>query len=130
MANEKGQSLWGDAWLRLKGNRMAMICLGLVLFFTALAVYGEVAYRYYDAMDITPAYQKTNLDIAYQAPNLNHWMGTDGLGRDVMLRLVQGVRIAFMVGIITSLIAIPIGVFLGCLAGYYGGRVDDFIVWL
>ena len=46
------------------------------------------------------------------------------------MRLVQGTRIAFQVGIITSLIAIPIGVILGCLAGYFGGRVDDFIVWL
>ena len=130
MATEKGQSLWGDAWLRLKTNRMALFCLGLVLFFTALAMYGEVVYRYHDMMDMTPAYQKTNLDLAHQPPNMAHWMGTDGLGRDVMARLVQGVRIAFMVGIITSLIAIPIGVFLGCLAGYYGGRVDDFIVWL
>ncbi|MCK4563794.1 MAG: ABC transporter permease [Verrucomicrobia bacterium] len=130
MPNEKGQSLWGDAWLRLKKNRMALFCLGLVLFFSALAIYGEVVYRYHDLMDATPAYQQTNLDLAHQPPGMEHWMGTDGLGRDVMARLVQGVRIAFMVGIITSLIAIPIGVFLGCLAGYYGGRVDDFIVWL
>jgi peptide/nickel transport system permease protein len=130
MATGKGQSLWGDAWLRLKENRIAMVCLGLVLLFSALALYGEVVYRYHDIMDATPAYQQTNLDLAHQPPGMKHWMGTDGLGRDVMARLVQGVRIAFMVGIITSLIAIPIGVFLGCLAGYYGGRVDDFIVWL
>ncbi len=130
MATEKGQSLWGDAWLRLRKNRLAMVCLGLVVFFTLLAIYGEVVYRYHDFKDITPSYQKINLDIAYQPPSLDHWMGTDSLGHDVMARLVQGVRIAFMVGIITSLIAIPIGVFLGCLAGYYGGRVDDFIVWL
>lgn len=122
--------MWGDAWLRLKENRIAMVCLGLVLLFSALALYGEVVYRYHDIMDATPAYQQTNLDLAHQPPGMKHWMGTDGLGRDVMARLVQGVRIAFMVGIITSLIAIPIGVFLGCLAGYYGGRVDDFIVWL
>ena len=57
-------------------------------------------------------------------------MGTDALGRDVMQRLIQGTRIAYKVGIITSLIAIPIGVFFGCLAGYFGGRVDDFVVWL
>lgn len=130
MAIEKGQSLWGDAWQRLKKNRLAMVCLGLVVVFTALAIYGEGIYRYHDWKDVTPAYKKTNLDIAYQPPNSNHWMGTDGLGRDVMARLVQGVRIAYMVGIITSLIAIPIGVFFGCLAGYFGGRVDDFIVWL
>ncbi len=129
MAIEKGQSLWGDAWQRLKKNRMAMVCLGLVVLFTLLAIYGEVVYRYHDLKDITPSYQMTDLDSAYQSPDLKHWMGTDGLGRDVMARLVQGVRIAYKVGIITSLIAIPIGVFLGCLAGYFGGRVDDFIVW-
>ncbi len=127
---KNGQSLWGDAWQRLKKNRLAMVCLGLVVLFTALAIYGEVVFRYHDLKDITPAYLKVDLDAAYQPPDSNHWMGTDGLGRDVMARLIQGVRIAYMVGIITSLIAIPIGVFFGCLAGYFGGRVDDFIVWL
>ena len=130
MTTKKRESLWGDAWSRLKQNRIALVCLGLVLFFTLLAVYGEVLYRYHSIKDTTASYQQTNLDIAHQPPCMAHWMGTDGLGRDVMARLVQGVRIAFMVGIITSLIAIPIGVLLGCLAGYYGGRVDDFIVWL
>lgn len=107
-----------------------MVCLGLVMLFTVLALYGEATYLYHHAKDISPSYSKTNLDIAYQAPNLSHWMGTDGLGRDVMQRLVQGVRIAYKVGIITSLIAIPIGVFLGCIAGFFGGKVDDFVVWL
>ena len=130
MASEKGQSLWGDAWTRLRKNRLAMTCLGLVLFFSALALYGEIVYRYHNVMDTTPSYQMTHLDQAYTPPSLQHWMGTDGLGRDVMARLIQGVRIAFMVGFMTSLIAIPIGVFLGCLAGYYGGRTDSFIVWL
>jgi len=125
-----GQSLWGDAWRRLKKNRLAMGCLGLVVLFTLLAVYGEIVYRYHDIRDITPSYQMTNLDMAYQPPGSSHWMGTDGLGRDVMARLVQGVRIAYKVGIVTSLIAIPIGVILGCLAGFFGGKVDDFIVWL
>jgi peptide/nickel transport system permease protein len=59
-----------------------------------------------------------------------HPLGTDGLGRDVFQRLVQGTRIAFLVGMVTSLIAIPIGVILGCIAGYFGGKVDDVIVWL
>ncbi len=122
--------MWSDAWRRLKKNRLAMLCLGLVVLFTLLAVYGEMVYLYHHAKDITPSYQMTNLDAAYEAPSIRHWMGTDGLGRDVMARLVQGVRIAYKVGIITSLIAIPIGVLLGCLAGFFGGKVDDFIVWL
>lgn len=57
-------------------------------------------------------------------------MGSDGLGRDVFLRLVQGTRIAFQVGIITSFIAILLGVVLGCVGGFFGGWVDDMVVWL
>lgn len=130
MSKRKGESLWGDAWQRLKKNRLAMLCLGLVIFFTLLAIYGEVVYRFHDWKDITPVYQNTNIDMQYLAPNRQHWMGTDGLGRDVMARLIQGTRIAYKVGIVTSLIAIPIGVILGCLAGFFGGKTDDFIVWL
>lgn len=125
-----GQSLWGDAWQRLKKNRVAMVCLFLVAVFTVLAVYAEAVHQYYAIKDATPGFQQANLDIAYQPPSGDHWMGTDGLGRDVFQRLVQGVRIAYKVGIVTSLIAIPIGLFFGCIAGYFGGRVDDFVVWL
>ncbi len=59
-----------------------------------------------------------------------YWLGSDNLGRDVLQRLVQGARIAFHVGVMTSLIAIPLGVLLGCLGGYFGGKVDSFVVWL
>lgn len=123
-------SLWGDAWRRLKTNRVAVVCMGLVALFTVLAIYGECVYQYHEIKDITPSYQKTDLDLQYLAPSFKHWMGTDGLGRDVGQRLIQGTRIAYKVGIITSMIAIPIGIFFGCIAGYYGGKVDDFIVWL
>jgi peptide/nickel transport system permease protein len=130
LKTEKGQSLWSDAWQRLRKNRLAMVCLGIVTFYTVLAIYGECVYRYYQVKDQTAFYQKTDLALAYQPPSSSHWMGTDALGRDVMQRLIQGTRIAYKVGIITALIAIPIGVFFGCLAGYFGGRVDSFVVWL
>ena len=107
-----------------------MVCLALVCFFSLLAIYGEVVYRSHEISGKTPAYNTPNLSMAYQPPSAAHWMGTDGLGQDVMGRLIQGTRIAFWVGIITSLIAIPIGVLLGCLAGYFGGWVDDIVVWI
>lgn len=127
---ERGSSLWSDAWRRLRKNRIAMVCLGIIALYTLGAICGEVVHQVYQAKDQTPFYKATNLDAAYQPPSAEHWMGTDALGRDVVARLIQGTRIAYKVGIITALIAIPIGVFLGCLAGYFGGRVDDFIVWL
>jgi ABC-type dipeptide/oligopeptide/nickel transport system permease subunit len=126
----RGNSLWSDAWRRLKKNRIAMVCLGIIVLYTLGALYGEAVHQYYQIKDQTPFYQKTDLDTAYLPPSAEHWMGTDALGRDVMHRMIQGTRIAYKVGIITALIAIPIGVFLGSIAGWFGGRVDDFVVWL
>ena len=135
------------AWNSLKQNKLARPCIFIVVFYALLALYGEGVYRWCKWKDVTPPYQKQNIDERYwppsfvrhfsdEAPTENyrrigyHILGTDGLGRDVLQRLVQGARIAFLVGIVTSLIAIPIGIILGCLAGYYGGKVDDFVVWL
>ncbi|MCS6772047.1 MAG: ABC transporter permease [Kiritimatiellae bacterium] len=119
-------------WLRhlWKAGWPERFALCIVAAFAAMAVYGEVVYRLHRIWDQTPPYQLQDLDRRHQPPSVEHWMGTDGLGRDVFQRLVQGARIAFYVGIITSCIAIPIGVLLGLLAGYFGGRVDDAIVWL
>ena len=129
---EGGRSLWADAWAQLRRSGLAMTCLFVVLVYTVMAIYGETVYRVCQFKDITPSYQAQNLAEQYLAPSplSKHPMGTDGLGRDVFQRLLQGTRIAFQVGIITSLIAIPIGVILGCIAGYFGGKTDDFIVWL
>lgn len=150
-----GRSLWADAWSRLRRNGRAMASLGVLALFAITAAYGTVVYWRYHIVDaeapsclkpvqqlaaralgaqrvagqVAP-YHRQDLDRRYERPSLRHWMGTDGLGRDVFQRLIQGARIAFQVGIVTSLIAIPIGVLLGCLAGYFGKWVDDVIVWL
>ena len=106
------------------------LCLAALALYFAAAVYGEVQYRVARARDVTPAYNTVNLEARYRPPSAEHWLGTDNLGRPVALRLVQGARIAFHVGIMTSLIAIPLGVLLGLLGGYFGGKVDSVVVWL
>lgn len=148
-------SLWRDAWRDLRRRRLIRVCLWIILGFGLVAAYGEGVYRWYRFTDRTPPYQQVNLQQRYLPPSflrhpfagapagpgaarlacaarelLRHPLGTDNLGRDVLQRTVQGARIAFLVGIVTSLIAIPIGVVLGCLAGYAGGWVDELIVWL
>ena len=106
------------------------ICRALLALYAGAALFGEVQYRVARARDVTPAYNVVNPDARYQPPSMSHWLGTDNLGRDVGLRLVQGTRIAFHVGIVTSLIAIPLGVLLGLLGGYFGGKVDSLVVWI
>lgn len=58
------------------------------------------------------------------------WLGTDNYGRDILSRLIVGVRVSLAVGLITVLISLSIGVFLGAVAGYFRGRVDEVIMWL
>ncbi len=106
------------------------LCLAALVLYAAAALFGEVQYRVARFRDVTPAYNVVDAEARYRPPSAEHWLGTDNLGRDVGLRLVQGARIAFHVGIMTSLIAIPLGVVLGLLGGYFGGKVDSVVVWL
>ena len=106
------------------------VCFAALAVYTAAALFGEVQYRIAQCRDVVPSYNVVDTGHRYEPPSARHWMGTDNLGRDVAQRLVQGTRIAFHVGIITSLIAIPLGVLLGLLGGYYGGKVDSLVVWL
>ena len=106
------------------------ICFAVLAVYAAAALFGEVQYRVAQVRDAVPSYNAVDANHRYEPPSLRHWMGTDNLGRDVAGRLVQGTRIAFHVGIVTSLIAIPLGVLLGLLGGYCGGKVDSLVVWL
>ena len=117
------------------------LCLCVLALYLAAALFGEVQYRVAKWRDVTPAYNVVRPNSRYLPPLTAagdatadgsarvFLLGTDNLGRDVALRLVQGTRIAFHVGIVTSLIAIPLGVLLGLLGGYFGGRTDAFVVW-
>lgn len=117
------------------------VCLAALALYFAAAVFGEVQYRIARSNDETAAYNEVNLHARYlpplsRAPSSEtgagefFLLGTDNLGRSVALRLMQGTRIAFHVGIMTSLIAIPLGVLLGLLGGYFKGWVDSIVVWL
>jgi len=108
----------------------AKLCIAALAVYAAAALFGEAQYRIARFRDAEPAYNAVNTEARYQPPSAEHWLGTDNLGRDVGLRLVQGARIAFHVGIMTSLIAIPLGVVLGLLGGYFGGKTDSVVVWL
>lgn len=125
-------SLWQMAWRQLRRNRLAMVCLGIIVFYAVVAAYAEGIYWVCRFKQKAPPYKAVQFESRFARPSVQplHPLGTDSLGRDVFLQVVQGTRIAFEVGILTSLIAIPIAVLLGALAGYFGRWVDDVIVWL
>jgi peptide/nickel transport system permease protein len=131
---------------RLWLNWGTRLCLVAVAFYTLAAAWGEGARLVARLSDRVPAYNTVREDRRYLPPAFVRWftgegrnvgvgtwdypLGSDNLGRDVLQRLVQGSRIAFHVGIMTSLIALPLGVLLGCLGGYFGGRTDSVVNWL
>lgn len=125
-----GASFGREAWRQVWASGVARACLAVLAVFFLAALWGELANAWYAWRDVPPPWQAQDLAARHLAPCAAHWLGTDGLGRDVGLRLAQGARIAFQVGVVSSLIAIPIGVLLGCLGGYFGGKTDDFVVWL
>ena len=115
----------------MRGIKLSVkLSLAVLLAYFAAAIYGEVQYRIARVRDVTPAYNVVDMSSRDLPPSREHWLGTDNLGRSVALRLVQGSRIAFLVGVFTSLIAIPLGVVLGLAGGYFGGKTDSFVVWL
>ena len=125
-----GVSFGREAWSRIWASRAARACLAVLAVFCLAALAGELANAWFAWRDLPAPWQAQNLAARHLPPSAAHWLGTDGLGRDVGLRLVQGARIAFQVGVVSSLIAIPLGVLLGCLGGYFGGKTDDFVIWL
>ncbi len=116
----KGESLWKDAWKRLKKNRAAMIGLWMVVVFLLVAIFAPLLAPY-DPNEI-------DLMSVLKGPSSDHWLGTDYYGRDLTSRIIYGSRISLSVGIIVQTIALSIGTLMGSLAGYYGGKVDMFIM--
>ena len=119
-APEEGNSLWRDAWLRLRKNRLAVFG-GAALAFVALACFvGPFLSPYGD--------EEPNLDLGASAPSAAHWLGTDTLGRDLLVRLLYGGRVSLGVGLAATFVALTIGVVYGAVAGYSGGKRDAFMM--
>jgi len=120
----KGRSLWMDAYRRIKRDKMAMACLAIIL------LYGVIALLAQFGLIATP--WDAAVDAPYSPPKLDQistWLGTDIFGRSVFYKVLHGTRVAMSVGLVSSLISLPIGLTLGALAGYFGGWVDDLVVW-
>lgn len=77
---------------------------------------------------ITPyAPDEIHLEDRYEAPSMKHWFGTDHIGRDIFSRILYGARISLVVGVSTRTFGLLIGIIVGAVSGYYGGKVDAFI---
>ena len=109
-------------WDLLCQNRLTMIALGIVAFYFFVALCSAVGLIADNWADV--------VGPSYGAPAWDFIFGTDIFGRSVFLKMIKGAEIAVSVGFVTATLAVMIGTTMGSLAGYFGGRVDDFIVWV
>jgi oligopeptide transport system permease protein len=113
---EAGQSLWRDAWHRLRQNKLAVIGGIFIALLTLASLLAPL---------IAPhSYEQQNLSLGATPPSAAHWFGTDVLGRDLLSRILYGGRISLSVGLAATAVSIVIGVLYGAISGYFGGRVD------
>ena len=117
LASEAGP--WHRAWRRLKRRRGALIGLAVVLMFVALALF---------APWLAPQDPiATSWGAIRKAPSVEHWFGTDEIGRDVFARVVWGTRASLLAGVVSVSISLLLGVPIGLAAGFLGGWVDSVI---
>lgn len=109
-------SFYHDAFKRLRRDKVAMVCLAVVVLIVLAAIFAPL---------ITP-YEEDYMDIGNElaGPSAKHWLGTDEFGRDVFTRIIYGSRVSLMVGLVAESIAVAIGLIVGAVAGFYGGKVD------
>ena len=132
LTQRESTSFMRDAMRRLRKNKMAMACLWLLIVITLIAIFVPQFYPYsYTQQDVSGKHmapfeysKKEQQRIARGEKVFPHIMGTDNLGRDYCIRVIYGTRISLMVGFISALIVVVIGIIYGAISGYFGGKVD------
>ncbi len=109
-----------DAWHRLLKNKLAVVGMVIILIFILFAVFADILAPY------DPNYQ--DLTAMYQSPSLQHWFGTDNLGRDILSRIIWGARVSIPVGLLCVAVSLTIGGLIGVLAAYWGGTKDNVLM--
>ncbi len=110
---------WWNTWRRLARNLPAMFGLFIVVLLVFTGVFASLIAPY--------SFSDTHLDQSLQPPSMQHLLGTDELGRDMVSRLIYGARSALFVIVVVTLIDIALGLPLGAAAGYFGGWVDTLV---
>jgi peptide/nickel transport system permease protein len=111
------------AWYRFNRNALSVVGLVIVCLVLLLALLAPLVSPYPQH-----AVSFTNFTEASLAPSGKYWFGTDTIGRDIVTRVIFGFRVSLLLGIVVLVLAVPVGVILGLVAGYFGGRIETIIM--
>lgn len=145
IVNAGRQPLWAEAYRRLSRNGVAMLALAIIAAYGVIAVLDSVSWqnnkttrpqtqldRIFSGIPQERTYSAPNATMTFGEPHPQklvgrHIMGTDGNGQDILVQTLKGCRTAIIIGGLTSLIATPVALVFGMMAGYFGKRVDDAV---
>jgi peptide/nickel transport system permease protein len=126
-SQEASRTLWGDAWRRLRRNRLALVSLFWLLFIVVATLSADLWVPRLVG-DPTTINSQTAAANRLLSPSMAHPLGTDDLGRDIFGRVVYGARSSLTVGVAAVAISVIIGLLLGAISGFYGGLIDALIM--
>jgi peptide/nickel transport system permease protein len=129
IASVEGRSQWQLTWRRLRGDKVSMIALAVIIIMVALALAAPLfAALTHHPPNVAFPDSGENATGNPVGPFTNgFWLGSDGTGRDLFVRILYGARISLFVGIVTTFIAAALGVTVGLMAGYFGGLIDTVL---
>ncbi len=116
----KKRSRLAETWRRLKKNKFAVVSLVILVLLVLVAIFAPLLAPY--------GYDQQDFSNAFAGSSPEHPLGTDRLGRDVLSRIIYGSRQSLQLGIYSTGIAAVLGIIVGSIAGYYGGRVDNILM--
>ncbi|GLV53790.1 glutathione ABC transporter permease GsiD [Dictyobacter sp. S3.2.2.5] len=133
--DHKHRTPFQESFRRFRRDKKAMISLGVIVFLILLAIVGPPIYQHiggtYNSTTNGPIgpdqyhnFGHAEVDRVTEGPSTQYWLGTDGLGRDILARIMQGVLISISVAVLVEVIDILLGILVGVLAGYFGGWID------
>lgn len=124
----EGRSPWQLAWARLRKDKAAMISLTVIILLIVIALLAPIISKWVGfEPDFGDRKNGVSVDGLPVGPNGHHPLGTDRLGRDILVRAVYGARVSLLVGLVSTALAVIFGVIIGATAGYYGGAVDTVL---
>ena len=129
MEHEKPLSFLRIAIIRVRKDKLTLFALGIIATITLLAIFAGVISTQILGVDPYATNITDSAGQPFSPPSAEHWLGTDQIGRDQLSRLLFGARVSLAIGLFGTVVGIVLGIVVGLTAGYFGGRVDDAIMW-
>lgn len=127
-----------DSLRRLRRDKRAMASLGVIILFILIPIFGPVIYQHFGGIYNSVTYGKIGPNVYHSPYHIEldrqdelfsgqYWLGTDGVGRDLLARLMLGMLVSITVALLVEIVDVVLGITVGVLAGFYGGWIDQLL---